>query len=118
MAQLFVDSVYKLHGMPSSIVSVQDKTFTSKLWQELFRLSDTALKMSSSYHPRADGQRNELTNALKHFFGALCMLALQNGHHGFPWLNFGTTRVSIHHWADLLLKSCVVVHLDSWSNND
>ena len=32
VAQLFVDSVYKLHGMPSSIVSVRDKTFTCKLW--------------------------------------------------------------------------------------
>jgi hypothetical protein len=38
VARLFMDQVYILHGMPNSIVSDQDKKFTSKLWQ-LFRLA-------------------------------------------------------------------------------
>jgi hypothetical protein len=38
VARLFMDQVYRLHGMPSSIVFDQDKKFTSKLWQ-LFRLA-------------------------------------------------------------------------------
>jgi hypothetical protein len=38
VAQLFMDHVFKLHGMPHSIVYDQDPTFTSNFWQELFRL--------------------------------------------------------------------------------
>lgn len=36
IAKLFVDHIYKLHGLPEAIVS--DKIFTSSLWQQLFKL--------------------------------------------------------------------------------
>ena len=38
VAQLFMDHVFKLHGMPHSNVSDQDPTFTSNFWQELFKI--------------------------------------------------------------------------------
>ena len=38
ITQLFVSNIFKLHGMPTSIVSDRDPTFTSKFWNELFRL--------------------------------------------------------------------------------
>lgn len=56
VAQAFLDNVYKLHGLPMSIVSDRDRIFTSAVWRELFRLTDTQLLMSSSYHPQTDGQ--------------------------------------------------------------
>ena len=51
VAQAFMNSVYKLHGWPQMIISDGDRIFTSRLWQELFRLSDTTLNMNSAYHP-------------------------------------------------------------------
>jgi hypothetical protein len=38
VAQFFMDQVFKLHGMPHSIVSNCDPIFTSNFWQELFKL--------------------------------------------------------------------------------
>eukprot|EP00253_Pinus_taeda_P033862 PITA_33862 len=38
VAQSFMDQIFKLHGMPTSIVSDHDPIFTSNFWQELFRL--------------------------------------------------------------------------------
>jgi hypothetical protein len=67
VAQVYLDSVYKLHGLPLSIVSDRDKIFTSHLWQELFRLSETTLKMSSSYHPQTDGQTERVNQCLETF---------------------------------------------------
>jgi hypothetical protein len=51
VAQLFMDQVFKLHGMPKFIVSDRDPTFTSNFWQELFKLQGTQLHLSSAYHP-------------------------------------------------------------------
>jgi hypothetical protein len=38
VAQLFMDHIFKIHGMPHSIVSDQDPTFTINFWQEWFRI--------------------------------------------------------------------------------
>lgn len=65
VAKIYMEHVYKLHGMPIAIVSDRDKNFTSQLWQELFRLSGTELRMSSSYHPQSDGQTERVNQSVE-----------------------------------------------------
>ena len=43
--------VFKLHGMPASIVSDRDPIFTSHFWKELMKLQGVDLAMLSAYHP-------------------------------------------------------------------
>jgi transposase InsO family protein len=56
IAQVFLANIFKLHGLPNSIVTDRDPTFTSTFWKELFKLQGTTLKFSSAYHPQTDGQ--------------------------------------------------------------
>jgi len=65
IAQLFLNQVYKLYGLPKAIISDRDRVFTSAVWQQLFKLSDTKLMMSSSYHPQTDGKLRGSTNVWK-----------------------------------------------------
>jgi hypothetical protein len=67
VAQLFLDQVYRLHGMPTHIVSDRDRIFTSTFWRELFRLAQTSLCMSSAYHPQSDGQTERVNQCLETF---------------------------------------------------
>ena len=51
VAKAYMDYVFKLHGNPSTIVSDRGPTFTSRFWQDLFRLQGVAVHLSFSYHP-------------------------------------------------------------------
>jgi hypothetical protein len=67
VAQLFINNVYKLHGMPTAIISDRDKVFTSKLWQQLFKLANTTLNLSSAHHPQTDGQTERVNQCMETF---------------------------------------------------
>jgi transposase InsO family protein len=67
VAQAYMNHVYWLHGLPQSIISDRDRVFTARLWQELFKLSDTQLQISSAYHPQSDGQTERLNQCVEAF---------------------------------------------------
>jgi len=56
IAQLSLDYIFKLHGVPTFSVSDRDPTFANTFWQESFKLQGTQLNMSTTYHPHSDGQ--------------------------------------------------------------
>jgi hypothetical protein len=62
-AKASFDTVIRLHGVPTCIVSNRDPVFTSALWQELFRLCDTTLQISSAFQPQTNGQ-SEVTKSI------------------------------------------------------
>jgi hypothetical protein len=65
VSQLFMDQVFKLHGMPHSIVSDHDPTFTSNIWKELFNLQGTQLHLDIAYHPQTNGQTEIVNKCLE-----------------------------------------------------
>ena len=54
-AQIFVDNVFRLHGLPEVIISDRDPQFTSQFWYALFDLLGIDLWFSTVFHPLTDG---------------------------------------------------------------
>ena len=94
VAQMSLDSIYKLHGLPNSIVSDRDSVFLSHFWQLLFKLLKVDLKMSTSYHPQTDGQTEVVKKCLE------CFLRCMTGERPKEWVQWlplaSTIRISIH----------------------
>lgn len=67
VAQAYLTNIYKLHGLPQSLISDRDRIFTSTLWTTLFKLADTQLRMSTAYHPQSDGQTERVNQCLETF---------------------------------------------------
>ena len=81
-ARLFVDTVFRLHGMPEDFVSDRDPKFTSAFWVETFRLLGTSLNYSTADHPQSDGQTERVNRVLLDILRS-----------------YATT---FHHWSDFL----------------
>ena len=63
VAQLFLDHIWKLYGLPETIISNRGSQFISAFWKELTtRLYIKAL-LSTVYHLETDGQ-TECVNAI------------------------------------------------------
>ncbi|KAE9182864.1 hypothetical protein PF004_g24118 [Phytophthora fragariae] len=71
-AQLFVDNVFRNHGLPEAFVSDRDPRFVSHFWQHLSRLLGTRLDMSTADHPQTDGQTERVNRVLEEILRSVC----------------------------------------------
>ena len=76
MTELYVREIVRLHGVPVSIVSDRDRRFVSEFWQKLQTAMGTELRLSTAYHPQADGQSERTIQILEDLLRA-CALDLQ-----------------------------------------
>ena len=56
IADIFMKEIFCLHGIPKMIISDRDSKFTGNFWKSLFKILDTKLNFSTTYHPQIDGQ--------------------------------------------------------------
>ena len=73
LAEVYIEKIARLHGVPSNIVSDIDPRFTSKFWESLQRAMGTKLRLSYVYHPQTDGQSERMIQSLEDLLGA-CVL--------------------------------------------
>jgi hypothetical protein len=70
-ADIFVQHVFRSHGLPTQIVSDRDPRFTSKFWRALMERLGVSQAMSSAFHPQTDGNTERvnrvLEDMLRHF---------------------------------------------------
>ncbi|GJU65997.1 ty3-gypsy retrotransposon protein [Tanacetum coccineum] len=88
VAELFVQTVVKHHGIPRSIVFDHDKVFTSAFWSHLFKLQGTTLNMSSAFHPQLDAQSEALNKCLKLYLRCYVFDNPRTWITFLPWVEF------------------------------
>ena len=65
LAELYVEEIVRLHGVPLSIVLDRDPRFTSRFWKELQLALGTKLKFSTPFHLQTYGQSERLIQVLE-----------------------------------------------------
>jgi len=79
LARLFRDNVWRLHGLPESIISDRGSQFTADLMRELNELLRIKTKLLTAFHPQTDGQTERMNQELEQYF---CMFI---NHHQEQW---------------------------------
>ena len=72
-AQLYIQHIVSLHGVPVSIVSDRGTQFTSRFWQKLQEAMGTQLDFSTAFHPQTDGQSERTIQTLEDML-RMCVL--------------------------------------------
>ncbi|KAG6616287.1 Retrovirus Polyprotein [Phytophthora cinnamomi] len=67
VARLFIDNIWKLHGMPTNIVSDRDRKFVSAFWQYVFKSIGTKLSMTVAHRAQGDGQTERMNRTLEEY---------------------------------------------------
>ncbi|KAM0058195.1 putative nucleotidyltransferase, Ribonuclease H [Helianthus debilis subsp. tardiflorus] len=75
LAQLYVDKIVALHGVPVAIISDRDARYTSHFWRSFQRSLGTRLNFSTAYHPQTDGQSERTIQTLEDMLRA-CVIDL------------------------------------------
>ena len=65
LSDLYVNEIFRLHGIPLSIVSGRNPRFTSRFWKELQSTFGTRLNFSTAFHPQTDGQSERVIQVLE-----------------------------------------------------
>ena len=73
VAKIFLDHIYKFHGLPATILTNKDRIFTSLFWRELFRHLGVKLLLSTSYHLQTDGQIERVNQCLETYLWCINM---------------------------------------------
>ena len=72
VAHLFFSEIFRLHGLPKSIISDRDVKFTGHFWHTLWNKLDTKLNFSLVYHPQTDGQTEVVNRTMVHLLRGYC----------------------------------------------
>ena len=65
LAELFMNHIVNLHGVPVSIISDRDPRFTSRFWKRLMKELRVKLNLSTAFHPQTDEQSERTIQTLE-----------------------------------------------------
>jgi hypothetical protein len=93
-ASLFLRNVWKLHGLPRSIVSDHGPQFIAEFTRELYRLLGSTLSTTTAYHPQADGQTEHVNQELEQYLQVFVNECQDDWDELLPMAEFSTTTTS------------------------
>ena len=67
LAQLYFENIFKLHGLPETLISDRGPQFKSHFWKAFWTLLGTKPTLSSSYHAETDGQTERVNQCVEQY---------------------------------------------------
>ena len=92
LVDVFVHTVYKLHGALDTIISDRGTAFVSDFWHRLNQHLKVALSPSSAWHPETDGQTEIVNAAMNKYLRAYVSFTQDDWVDWLPLAEFATNN--------------------------
>jgi hypothetical protein len=66
-ARIFIQQIYRLHGLPEDIVSDRGTQFVSRFWTKTCDSLNIKRNLSTLFHPQSDGQTERVNQVLEQY---------------------------------------------------
>lgn len=72
LAKHFLENIFRLHGLPTDIVSDRGSTFNSHFWRAFLKQLDIKPNLSTAFHPQSDGQTERINQTVEMHLRIFC----------------------------------------------
>ena len=93
VARLYTRYIWKLHGLPRTIVSDRGPQFIAFFWKHLTRRLQITNLLSTAYHPETDGQTERINAVLERYLRAYVSYLQDDWADWLPLAEFATNSV-------------------------
>ncbi|XP_073719444.1 uncharacterized protein [Misgurnus anguillicaudatus] len=94
-AQVMIEHVFRLHGLPTDVVSDRGPQFISRFWQEFCRQIGSTASLSSGYHPQTNGQCERANQDLGRALRCLTSQYPSSWCQQLPWVEYAHNSLPV-----------------------
>ncbi|QRW26338.1 Retrotransposable element Tf2 protein [Rhizoctonia solani] len=88
LAELFLEHVWKRHGMPEKTISDRGRVFNNKFLRALYKRLGIDPHFSLAYHPQSNGQTEQVNPSIEHFLRAYSSINQKDWTRWLPMAEF------------------------------
>ena len=70
LADLYAWNIFRLHGLPKTVVSDRSTQFITRFWKGLCKILKIEALLTTPYHPETDGQTERMNAILEQYLRA------------------------------------------------
>jgi hypothetical protein len=94
LGKLFVRDVWKLHGLPESIISDRGTLFVSEFWKAVCHRLQIRIDLSTAYHYETDGQTENANSFMSQYLRQYINFAQDDWDEWLPLAEFAARNVA------------------------
>ncbi|KAH0612978.1 uncharacterized protein H6S33_009358 [Morchella sextelata] len=92
VAKLYIDNVWKLHGLPDTMVSDRGTQFVAEFWRSLCDRLEISPKFSTAFHPQTDGQTERINAIMEQYLRSYVSYQQDDWVRWLPMAEFATNN--------------------------
>jgi hypothetical protein len=92
LANLFVTNIFRLHGLPDSIISDRGPQFASRFWKYLCNSLHIEPRLSTTFDAETDGQTERTNSVMEQYLRAYVNYQQDNWAQYLPLTEFATNN--------------------------
>jgi len=92
LAQLYLSHVFRLHGLPGTVISDRGPQFVSAFWTKLCERLKIDKRLSTAFHPQTDGQTERINSVLEQYLRCYVDYLQDDWHEWLPIAEFASNN--------------------------